>query len=566
MSCRHLERCAGCPLMSLAPEEQLAAKRARVLEAFGDYPSLARSVVPPVVGADPLIGYRTRLKWMVQRGRLGMYERGNDHRVVDTPDCQVATPMFRAIAQSIRADAVVGGLEAIDLREVDDGDAPGVLVTLVVRNHSQVHGLRQFASLLTNKHPEIRGVAVNIRGKGNPQVLGTETSLLLGEREVRDRVDRAYSYATFGAFVQAHRSQARAVSTWLVERVARLGSGLRVLELFGGAGGFGLELAAAGAQVHSVEAFAPAAHLAQRAADEQRLRFVAHASDAERFVLAAARARTTYDVVVVDPPRRGLTAALREAIASLAPRAFGYVSCCPETLARDLDHFTTLGLRVEALEAFDMIPQTSEVETVCWLAPQQPSSVAILGRSLHAVFVDRRAHVDSAALERALNRELDGEGEVTPREQATPSGVALVERKGWKGPTFARRVIALVKGLTTTHGEAGGTEFRRVAHGGGHSLLESVVRGAGLDPLVAALAAGGHPVLGAPSCDPATRRFMAERHGLDRAFLHVVALSQGDEVLAESPLAGDLRCVLRSLGFSSSALASLTTPGLARPE
>jgi 23S rRNA (uracil1939-C5)-methyltransferase len=551
MSCRHLDRCAGCPLMHLPKEGQLAAKQARLSLALRRHPALAEVEIPPVIEATPALGYRTRLKWMVQGGRLGMFESGKDHRVVDTPDCLVASPTLLAIAGWIREQGQALGLEAVDLREVEAGTTRRALVTLVVPTLGDEARLRAFASSLVAAHPEVAGVAVNVRGRRNPQVLGSDTRLLVGERDVRDRVGRAYAYATFGAFVQAHRMQARAITARLIDRVATLGERPRVLELFGGAGAFGLELAATGATVDSVEAFAPAAALASRAAKEQGLSLVAHADDAERYIERAVEENRRYDAVVVDPPRRGLTPKLRAALAKLDPTLVAYVSCHPETLARDLDHLATLGFGVESLAAFDMIPQTDEVESLVMLVPGPARRVDVLHRDDAGMLVERRPHVSLGDLERTARVDLGAVASVFPRDRVAVSGVAWVWRGGAGRPTLERRVLVAVKGLTTTRGEIDGAPFRRLGLAGGHSLLELTLRDAALDRALAALAADGHPVLGGPGCDPATTRFMLERHGLERPWAHVTHVKLEGGAAAASPVAGDLVAMLASLGLPS---------------
>ena len=85
-------------------------------------------------------------------------------------------------------------------------------------------------------------------------------------------------------------------------------------------------------------------------------------ADAEAFLAGAPAG--DFDVVLVDPPRRGLGVRARNEIARLAPRALWYVSCAPETFTRDLDHLAHLGLAVREMQAFDMMPQTGEVEAL----------------------------------------------------------------------------------------------------------------------------------------------------------------------------------------------------------
>src|SRR5438045_116007 len=90
--------------MHLPPAEQIARKGAMVRDAFAGYGSLTGRELA-VEPADPALGYRTRVKWMADRGRLGMYARGGGHEVVDTPECRVASPLLLRVAAEVRARA-----------------------------------------------------------------------------------------------------------------------------------------------------------------------------------------------------------------------------------------------------------------------------------------------------------------------------------------------------------------------------------------------------------------------------------------------------------------------------
>src|SRR5690606_18549728 len=153
--------------------------------------------------------------------------------------------------------------------------------------------------------------------------------------------------------------------------------GSRLLELYAGSGALALRLAARGASLTAVEAFAPAVERLALAAREQGLAVEARAADAEVFLRERAQANgapasPAFDAVLVDPPRRGLAPKVRAAVAALAPRRISYVSCEPQTLARDLAHFRLLGYGAESLEAFDMIPWSDAVEVLALLAPMPP--------------------------------------------------------------------------------------------------------------------------------------------------------------------------------------------------
>ena len=130
-------------MLDLSYGEQLARKRARVVEAMGRYPSLAAADPGPVAPADPIVGYRTRAKLIVAPGgAIGLYAQGGGHHVVDIPHCRVLAPVLATVSAALRARVVAaeasggplapfdpagpGALRAVDLREVhDDGTHRG---------------------------------------------------------------------------------------------------------------------------------------------------------------------------------------------------------------------------------------------------------------------------------------------------------------------------------------------------------------------------------------------------------------------------------------------------------
>jgi 23S rRNA (uracil1939-C5)-methyltransferase len=158
-----------------------------------------------------------------------------------------------------------------------------------------------------------------------------------------------------------------------------------VLELYAGSGALGLRLAARGARVTAVESFEPARRRLDAAALAQSLEVATAAGDSEAFVAAlGGRGRggsprtREFDVVLVNPPRRGLSAQVRSGLAQLGPRLVVYVSCNPETLARDASHLTLLGWQAQSLAAFDLIPLTDALESLALFAPAPPPLPRVL--------------------------------------------------------------------------------------------------------------------------------------------------------------------------------------------
>jgi 23S rRNA (uracil1939-C5)-methyltransferase len=338
--------------------------------------------------------------------------------------------------------------------------------------------------------------------------------------------------------------------------------GLRVLELFAGSGALALALAARGAEVSAVESFAPACERLRRAAREQALAVRVLTGDAARQTRALADAGERFDVVLVNPPRRGLEPALRVQLAALGAAQIGYVSCRPSSLARDLAHLARLGYACRSAGAFDMMPQTDQLETLAWLVPAEPP----LPRPLHAdgrlIALNKPALESVDALLQRLRRSAGCEqARAVSALAGGSSGLVLFapsaaaeSRAGELTNQLEWSFVALVKGVVRRRGalpEGHGAHYLRLEVAAGHSLVR--VQCANDERVLRAFRRLGHPVVG-DARDAATAKHFALRHGLERPFLHASAVAGqlGDRVLAlEAPLAPDLTSVLASMGAES---------------
>jgi len=603
LACPHLERCPGCALIGLPEAAQRAAKSQRLSRALARHAELAACVPEALRAAAPRAGYRVRAKLVVAPGpRVGLFARGAGHEVLDLPGCRVLAPVVAEGAAALRrllaappqaADGVLraegdgpGCLRALELREVADEGAPGVLVTLVLRAPPapRAGALEAAADALARALPALRAFAVSLHDGRSPQLLGDPPRVVRGAPLHRDRLrpGAPWSFAAPGGFAQAHRSQAAAVHAAVEGAIGPL-AGRRVLEVHAGAGALGLALAARGARATLVEAFAPAARAAAEAARAQRLAVEVLAEPAERALPRLCAAGARFDAVVLNPPRRGVPPALREALPSLCDGPLVYVACEPETLARDLAHLAWLGRRVERIAPFDLMPQTAEVEAVARLAPGAPPAPRVLFADGALVAVAKPPHVACAGALLDAVRALPGAPGAVAACALAPetSGVCVFAasaeaEEGVRGalaaPGAAGRWLALVRGVARSGGRlagrthAGGRarlRYRRLAVVAGHALLEVAARPGEAEALRLALAGVGEPVLGDERHGhAASNRHLFERAGLDRPFLHLsvtrIGHPQGGAPLAfADALASDLAAVLARLGAEPAALAAL---------
>lgn len=604
IACEHADRCGGCPIIALPYGEQLSLKRGRVVQSVARYAALELVYTEPVAAADPIIEYRTRAKMIVgPGGKIGLFAKGGGHQVVDIPNCRVVAPSIAVVAEAIRALCVAhaesggplapfdpsgtGALRALDLREIcaSPGAPARVLVTWVLQRAraASIDVLRAEAEKFLADVPVTLGVSVNFHEGEAPQILGPETLLLAGAGAANDVVGSSTHLATYGSFVQAHRGQAARVHTVLAESLglARGADGrrLRVLDLYGGSGAIALGLAAAGADVHLVESFAPAVAHVKQAASEQVARVTAECGDVASAVRALVERAEWFDAAVVNPPRRGMSPMAREWVARLEPAAIAYVSCDPDTLARDLDHFLRLGYATSELRPLDMIPLTDEVETVAILRRTPIPAPQVLFEDDDILVVEKGAHEPTAPQGEYAGSLLGRVRKIPRAEDAVPihridvgtSGIVIFARRAeavarWQqalaSATTRKIYVAATRGVTPSKGaitrelrEDGKmyparTRYRRLAVASGHSVLRVIPEQGRTHQVRRHLAAIGHPVLGDDRYGHVpTNRFFEEKNGLDRAFLHCVRIeidhpATGARLIVEAPLPGDLRAVL----------------------
>lgn len=392
-ACPAFGRCGGCVWQHLDYRAQLAAKRDRVIAALGEVPAVRdKAVMVEQVRPSPaLLGYRNKGKYVVgQSGAhlvLGAYAP-RSHHVIDTLGCRVVAPVIDEVATWVRGAAERAGLVPYDertrtgeLRYVVVREAAGdVMVALIVTSGTQRAKLEGVAAALS-KHPAVRGLVsiANDRRDGAIVPSGASAQVLFGHGHLVEELAGVRLAVGAGEFVQVNRAQAQAMYVRATElaieaRAENRGDatgavdvslrGLRAVDLYAGLGGFGLHLARAGAEVVAVEIDREAiAHL-RRAAERANLSLTPIAADAGDLSAEVHAQLGTPDLVVVNPPRKGLSEGTRQLLGQLEPSTILYVSCGPESLGRDLVALSQHGWAPDRIEPFDLMPGTAQIETL----------------------------------------------------------------------------------------------------------------------------------------------------------------------------------------------------------
>jgi 23S rRNA (uracil1939-C5)-methyltransferase len=386
-ACPAFGACGGCVLQHLAYEAQLAWKRERVARALRAYPALADVTVDPCVASPRPLGYRNRSKLVVARREEGRADDGlvlgafapRSHDVVDVAGCRIAEPPLDETAAALRSLLDEAGVRAYhertltgDLRHVVlRANHQGRVLAVWVVVRSLPDGV-ELARRFRAARPEVIGVVEHENwSRGNAifsDAGGANERLLDGAGEIEEQVEVAGQPVRLvlapGAFFQANRNVAALAYAAIADALA-IQPTERVVDAYCGVGGIALTLARGAAEVIGIESHAGAVAGATASAALNGIanaRFIA--GDAAQALAQIGRA----DVMVLNPPRKGCAPEVLVAIASLAPRAIAYLSCDPETLARDLALLATHGYRARAVTPFDMLPHTPHVEALAVLA------------------------------------------------------------------------------------------------------------------------------------------------------------------------------------------------------
>ncbi len=375
------EPCPGAPWQGLAYERQLAHKSEQVSDALRRIGDLDGFELEEIVPADEQWRYRNKLEYsfgeLDGEPILGFHARGRWDLVVDVEDCHLASEAGNAARNKVREWARLESVPAFDRRA-----QRGILRNLIVRESRRsgqiqtrlVTAERRFPKPPVDLHTIVADDSGDSEGPTG----------VLGEEYLREELCGLKWEISPGAFFQTNTEMAERLYAVATE-YAGLSGKEKVFDLFCGIGTIGLTMAGRAGEVWGVEIVPEAIADAERNA---KLNGIGNAHFLAANVRTGVRPLLVQagkpDVVVVDPPRAGLSQKMvRRLIECEAPRIV-YVSCNPTTLAPNAAQLVEAGYRLTRVRPVDMFPQTPHIECVALLERADgPISSDIRGQSAH---------------------------------------------------------------------------------------------------------------------------------------------------------------------------------------
>ena len=367
--------CRSCDLISLTYNEQLKKKSNEVRQVITQFLNSSVTFLP-IVAADKPMGSRFKAKLAiggtVESPKLGFPNTKGE--ITDLVRCPLLDPLLNVIAATFRKlirehrwqpyeiAAKSGELKYLLLQR--SFNKKELIVRLILRSKELLASIEKTIPQLQSIHPEIKVISVNLQPKHAAIIEGDEEIVLTPEKFIEDRLADTTLFFHPQAFSQVTPFVAgelyRAASKILASRkIAHL------LDLYCGVGAFGLSCAKSATEVLGVEVSKLATMAAERGALANEITNYRIVSErVEDFFSSLAGEK--FNGIIVNPPRRGLGAALVQKIMAINPEVLIYSSCNPETLREDLVALSGI-FRLLSVQPFDMFPMTEHVEILCEL-------------------------------------------------------------------------------------------------------------------------------------------------------------------------------------------------------
>jgi 23S rRNA (uracil1939-C5)-methyltransferase len=379
--CAFSEKCGGCDYAGMKYDNELAVKKKYIEELFGEYVK-----VDDIVGMYRPIYYRNKVHAVVglddsRNVIAGTYEE-NSHRIVDTSDCMIedsqCTDIIKDIKELIASfkyqpydeDAGKGMIRHILLRK---GFSTKEIMLVIVTAGVAFPSKNNFLKALCEKHPEITTIVQNINDRRTSMVLGKRNIVLKGKGYIEDVLCGCRFRISPTSFYQINHQQTEKLYKKAIQ-LADISKNDTVIDAYCGIGTIGIVASKKAGKVIGVELNSEAVSDAKINASINNIKNVTFVNaDAGDFLVEYAK-NAKADVVIMDPPRSGSTPEFLNSLLKIKPDRIVYISCGPDTQARDIKVLVKGGYKVMACQPFDLFPHTEHVETVILLSRKAPDA------------------------------------------------------------------------------------------------------------------------------------------------------------------------------------------------
>ena len=372
-------RVGTMPLQHMKYEAQLAFKQKQVKHVMNTIAKMPELEVRPTIGMEHPFGYRNKAQIPVRMvdGLLttGFFKK-NSHDLVPMEDFHIQDPEIDRIILVVRDILRKFAIEAYD-EEKHKGDlrhiivrrglcTSQVMIILVTRTEKFIQK-EAIVDQITQQLPEVVSIVQNIQPHQSNVIMGSQKKVLFGEDAFQEALMEFTFTISSRSFFQVNTIQTEVLYHEAIQAAGLTGDET-VVDAYCGIGTMSLAFAKRAKKVYAMEIVPDAIQMAKENARINQIdNVIFEVGSAEKVMPTWVDSGLQPDVIVVDPPRKGLDAAFIDAAVKTKARKIVYVSCNPATLARDLALFQEKGYQVLYAQPVDMFPMTTAIETVAVL-------------------------------------------------------------------------------------------------------------------------------------------------------------------------------------------------------
>ena len=365
--------CGACQIQFIDYKEQLKIKQ----QIVKDYSRNLNLEVGETVPSPEIKGYRHKIQYPVSETKnskriIAGYYKPKSHEIVNIKYCPIQPEICDEIIDYIRENAPKynisgyrekshsGILKHIVIRS--SAETGNNLLVMVINDNKISKQIKQFGEDIYNRFDKISGVCVNFNNKKTNLILSNKTQILCGEDYIEEKLCGITFKIGANTFFQVNPKSAENIFQYVKQYIKENFESPTILDAYAGIAAFGIVMSNISQKVVSVEENQESINLAKEVLELNKIHNVdLYAMDTAKYLETTEQ---KFDVTILDPPRKGCTQESLDGVLKVTKSKIIYVSCNPQTLARDLEYLISKGGKVNFIQPFDMFCHTYHVESV----------------------------------------------------------------------------------------------------------------------------------------------------------------------------------------------------------
>lgn len=376
MKCKFNKECGGCNYLEISYQEELKLKKDNVVRLLKKI-NYTKDI--EIIANDNEYGYRNKAQMAFKLSQTrnivsGIYQE-KTKSIITVDDCAIHADAINVVLKNVNAALNKCKIEPVGKSKkglvkfvlVRYGFTSKQIMVVLVTNSDMFPGRSNFVKELMKLSPNITTIVQNVNPRDTTIVLGDKERVLYGSGYIVDKLCDLTFKISPKSFYQINPPQTEKLYNTAIS-LANIKPNQYVVDAYSGIGTIGLTASKFAKRVLCVENNRDAVADAKANAKMNKITNVDFvAEDSTRFLNKLVETKNKVDVLFMDPPRSGSTYHFIKAISDLKIQTVVYVSCDPETLVRDLEHFIKFNYEIKEIKLVDMFSKTRHVESVCLL-------------------------------------------------------------------------------------------------------------------------------------------------------------------------------------------------------